>query len=79
MLNSWPARRNGKLLSVLLRAKDQPIRVMAKPNYRRSAIALTRRTRTHFHEDQQGVASGALKGLAVFIALIMRSGSGFAE
>src|SRR6185369_14234732 len=31
-----------------------------------------------FYEDQQGVASGALKGLAVFISFIMAIGAGFA-
>ena len=37
--------------------------------------ALPERT---FYEDQQGVASGALKGLAVFISFIMAIGAGFA-
>lgn len=37
--------------------------------------ALSERT---FYEDQQGVASGALKGLAVFISFIMAVGAGFA-
>ncbi len=32
----------------------------------------------NFYEDQQGVASGLLKGFAVFIALIMAVGAGFA-
>ncbi|HEY0364934.1 MAG TPA: ABC transporter permease [Pyrinomonadaceae bacterium] len=31
-----------------------------------------------FYEDQQGMASGALKGLAVFISFIMAVGAGFA-
>ncbi len=31
-----------------------------------------------FYEDQQGAASGALKGLAVFIGFIMAVGAGFA-
>jgi putative ABC transport system permease protein len=31
-----------------------------------------------FYEDQQGIASGALKGLAVFISFIMAVGAGFA-
>jgi len=31
-----------------------------------------------FYEDQQGAASGALKGLAVFISFIMAIGAGFA-
>jgi putative ABC transport system permease protein len=31
-----------------------------------------------FYEDQQGTASGALKGLAVFISFIMAVGAGFA-
>lgn len=37
--------------------------------------ALSERT---FYEDQQGIASGALKGLAVFISFIMAVGAGFA-
>ncbi|HKN83107.1 MAG TPA: FtsX-like permease family protein, partial [Pyrinomonadaceae bacterium] len=31
-----------------------------------------------FYEDQQGTASGALKGLAVFVSFIMAVGAGFA-
>jgi putative ABC transport system permease protein len=37
--------------------------------------AMSERT---FYEDQQGIASGALKGLAVFISFIMAVGAGFA-
>ena len=37
--------------------------------------ALSERT---FYEDQQGIASGALKGLAIFISFIMAVGAGFA-
>lgn len=37
--------------------------------------ALSERT---FYEDQQGIASGMLKGLAVFISFIMAIGAGFA-
>ena len=65
--------------SVLLRAKDQNAlaaltkRITDDPKLHLKA--LSERT---FYEDQQGVASGALKGLAIFISLIMAIGAGFA-
>jgi putative ABC transport system permease protein len=65
--------------SVLLRAKDQNAltaltkRITDDPKLHLKA--LSERT---FYEDQQGTASGALKGLAVFISFIMAVGAGFA-
>ena len=65
--------------SVLLRAKDQNAltaltkRITDDPKLHLKAVS----ERT-FYEDQQGVASGALKGLAVFISFIMAIGAGFA-
>ncbi|HEY8228614.1 MAG TPA: ABC transporter permease [Pyrinomonadaceae bacterium] len=65
--------------SVLLRAKDQSAlaalskRITDDPKLHLKA--LSERT---FYEDQQGIASGALKGLAVFISFIMAVGAGFA-
>ena len=65
--------------SALLRAKDQNAlaalskRITDDPKLRLKA--LSERT---FYEDQQGTASGALKGLAVFISFIMAVGAGFA-
>jgi len=65
--------------SVLLRASDQTaLGSLAKrisDDQRLHLKALPERT---FYEDQQGAASGVLKGLAVFIALIMAIGAGFA-
>jgi putative ABC transport system permease protein len=65
--------------SVLLRAKDQAaLESLAKritDDQRLHLKAVPERT---FYEDQQGAASGALKGLAVFIGFIMAVGAGFA-
>lgn len=65
--------------SVLLRAKDQStLAALAKritDDQRLHLKAMAERT---FYEDQQGAASGLLKGFAVFIALIMAVGAGFA-
>jgi putative ABC transport system permease protein len=65
--------------SVLLRAKDANAltaltkRITDDPKLHLKAIA-----ERVFYEDQQGTASGALKGLAVFISFIMAVGAGFA-
>lgn len=65
--------------SALLRVKDQNTlaalskRITDDPKLHLKAIS----ERT-FYEDQQGTASGALKGLAVFISFIMAVGAGFA-
>ena len=65
--------------SVLMRAKDSNAlaalskRITDDPKLHLKAVS----ERT-FYEDQQGVASGALKGLAVFISFIMAVGAGFA-
>jgi len=65
--------------SVLMRAKDANAlaalskRITDDPNLHLKGIS----ERT-FYEDQQGTASGALKGLAVFISFIMAVGAGFA-
>jgi putative ABC transport system permease protein len=65
--------------SALLRVKDQNAlaalskRITDDPKLHLKALA----ERT-FYEDQQGTASGALKGLAVFISFIMAVGAGFA-
>ena len=71
--------QNPTFSSVLLRAKDENAlsaltkRITDDPKLHLKA--LSERT---FYEDQQGVASGALKGLAVFISFIMAVGAGFA-
>jgi putative ABC transport system permease protein len=65
--------------SVLLRAKDQPALVsLAKRITDDQQLHLKALPERTFYEDQQGLASGPLKGLAVFIALIMAVGAGFA-
>ena len=65
--------------SVLLRANDRnALESLAKritDDQRLHLKALAERT---FYEDQQGAASSALKGLAVFISFIMAVGAGFA-
>jgi putative ABC transport system permease protein len=65
--------------SVLLRAKDQSsLDALAKRISEDQRLHLKAMAERTFYEDQQGVASGLLKGLAVFIALIMAVGAGFA-
>jgi putative ABC transport system permease protein len=65
--------------SVLMRVKDQNAltalgkRITDDPNLHLKAVS-----ERVFYEDQQGTASGALKGLAVFISFIMAVGAGFA-
>ena len=65
--------------SVLMRVKDENAlsalskRITDDPKLHLKAVS----ERT-FYEDQQGTASGALKGLAVFISFIMAVGAGFA-
>jgi putative ABC transport system permease protein len=65
--------------TVLMRAKDQTaLASLAKritDDQRLHLKAVPERT---FYEDQQGAASGVLKVLAVFIAIIMAIGAGFA-
>ena len=72
-------KRPDSYSSAILRAKDQNAltaltkRITDDPKLHLKAVS----ERT-FYEDQQGVASGALKGLGVFIAFIMAIGAGFA-
>ena len=73
------ATKRDNYSSVLLRAKDQnALAALTKritDDQKLHLKALSERT---FYEDQQGTASGALKGLAVFISFIMAVGAGFA-
>ena len=73
------ATKRDSFTSVLLRVKDEStLAALAKritDDQRLHLKAIAERT---FYEDQQGVASGLLKGFAVFIALIMAVGAGFA-
>lgn len=65
--------------SLLLRAKDQnAMSALSKRITDDQKLHLKAVPERTFYEDQQGIASGALKGLAVFIALIMAVGAGFA-
>jgi putative ABC transport system permease protein len=73
------ATKRDNFSSVLLRANDatalQSLAKRITDDQRLHLKAISERT---FYEDQQGVASGALKFLAVFIGLIMAVGAGFA-
>ena len=65
--------------SALLRAKDQnALTALAKRITDDPKLHLKALSERTFYEDQQGMASGALKGLAVFISFIMAVGAGFA-
>jgi len=73
------ATKRDSFTSVLLRAKDQPsLEALAKRISEDQRLHLKAMAERNFYEDQQGSASGLLKGLAVFIALIMAIGAGFA-
>jgi putative ABC transport system permease protein len=65
--------------SVLMRAKDQnALTALSKRITDDPKLHLKALSERVFYEDQQGAASGALKGLAVFISFIMAVGAGFA-
>jgi putative ABC transport system permease protein len=65
--------------SVLLRVKDQnALTALSKRITDDQKLHLKAVSERIFYEDQQGTASGALKGLAVFISFIMAVGAGFA-
>jgi len=65
--------------SVLMRAKDaNALSALSKRITDDPKLHLKALSERTFYEDQQGVASGALKGLAVFIAFIMAVGAAFA-
>jgi putative ABC transport system permease protein len=65
--------------SVLLRAQDQnALSALTKRITDDPKLHLKALSERQFYEDQQGIASGLLKGLAVFISLIMAVGAGFA-
>jgi ABC-type antimicrobial peptide transport system permease subunit len=65
--------------SALLRVKDQnSLTALTKRITDDPKLHLKAMSERVFYEDQQGAASGALKGLAVFISFIMAIGAGFA-
>ena len=73
------ATKREDFTSVLLRVKDQStLATLAKRITDDQRLHLKAVAERNFYEDQQGVASGLLKGFAVFIALIMAVGAGFA-
>jgi ABC-type antimicrobial peptide transport system permease subunit len=73
------ATKRDNFSSVLLRASDatalQSLAKRITDDQRLHLKAVSERT---FYEDQQGVASGALKVLGIFIGFIMAVGAGFA-
>ena len=65
--------------SALLRVKDQnALSALAKRVTDDPKLHLKAMSERAFYEEQQGAASGALKGLGVFVAFIMAIGAGFA-
>jgi putative ABC transport system permease protein len=65
--------------SALLRVKDQnAMSALTKRITDDPKLHLKAMSERVFYEDQQGAASGALKGLAIFISFIMAVGAGFA-
>src|SRR5437588_4807099 len=65
--------------SVLLRVKDQAaMEQLARRISDDQRLQLKAVPERKFYEDQQGAASGVLKGLGVFVAFIMAVGAGFA-
>lgn len=73
------ATKRDNYSSVLLRAKDQnAMAALTKRITDDQKLHLKAVSERSFYEDQQGTASGALKGLAVFISFIMAVGAGFA-
>jgi putative ABC transport system permease protein len=65
--------------SALFRVKDQnALSALTKRVTDDPKLHLKALSERAFYEDQQGTASGALKGLAVFISFIMAVGAGFA-
>lgn len=65
--------------SALLRVKDQnALTALSKRITDDPKLHLKALSERVFYEDQQGIASGALKALAVFVSFIMAVGAGFA-
>ena len=65
--------------TALLRVKDEgTLSALSKRITDDPKLHLKALSERKFYEDQQGIASGMLKGLAVFIAFIMAVGAGFA-
>jgi len=72
-------KRADSFSSALMRVKDQTtLTSLAKRITDDPKLHLKAMPERAFYEEQQGTASGALKGLAVFISFIMAVGAGFA-
>jgi putative ABC transport system permease protein len=72
-------KRVDSFSSAVLRAKDlNALSALSKRITDDPKLHLKAVSERTFYEDQQGIASGALKGLAVFISFIMAVGAGFA-
>jgi len=72
-------KRAESFSSALMRVKDQTtLSTLAKRITDDPKLHLKAMPERAFYEEQQGTASGALKGLAVFISFIMAVGAGFA-
>ena len=75
---SGTTKRDG-YSSVLMRVNDQnALTALSKRITDDPKLHLKAVSERVFYEDQQGAASGMLKGLAVFISFIMAVGAGFA-
>jgi putative ABC transport system permease protein len=73
------ATKRDAFTSVLLRTNDQAtLQSLAKRISEDQRLKLKAVPEREFYEAQQGVASGILKGLAIFISFIMSVGAGFA-
>jgi putative ABC transport system permease protein len=65
--------------TALLRVKDEgALAALSKRITDDPKLHLKALSERQFYEDQQGIASGMLKGLAIFISFIMAVGAGFA-
>ena len=65
--------------TALLRVKDEgALSALSKRITDDPKLHLKALSERQFYEDQQGIASGMLKGLAIFISFIMAVGAGFA-
>jgi putative ABC transport system permease protein len=72
-------KRSDAFSSVLMRVKDDnAMNALTKRITDDPKLHLKAEPERKFYEDQQGVASGQLKGLAIFISFIMAVGAGFA-
>jgi len=73
------ATKRDTYTSVLLRVKDAAAQdALGKRISDDQRLQLKAVPERKFYEDQQGAASGVLKGLGVFVAFIMAVGAGFA-